>query len=334
MRLNSWLNKDRKVMWKYKKIVFHCGLHKTGTSYLQSVLRRNRGTLSELKVDFPEYKNTDSSGIHDGNHSFVATQYNPSITLKDFLTQRLEFSPEADVLIISAEELSSGAVLANWIDKLPDLIGEADVQFVYYIRRFDHLIESVYAESVKRSLVGGIENAAYQLSFSKTIGPIVEAFGKSKVSVRPYNKNLWDNGSLGQDFFTTIGLPEVWGKLETDEITSKNVSFERAQTFILSRLKTLEAKKSMIRYFVENPPNFTNDKSKYFMSPDARMKLNRNHCIEQRGFFEDIGFGDIKEKLDLFSFPDADRWTEFDPNTEEFRDYTFRYIEAKSDGFF
>ena len=312
----------------HKRIVIHCGLHKTGTSYLQSIMRRNRELLAARSISYPEYLNERSQDVHDGNHSYLFVSYRGEEDLFDYLGQKLDPDYGLDTLLLSAEELSRPANLTPVLESLAPLRGKVEMSFVFYLRRFDHLLESVYAESVKRSLFGDVTKASYQLDFYKILQPVLDRFGQESLIVRPYNRALWQDGNLGQDFFTAIGRGDLWPILDKTESETKNVSLPRAQTYLLSRLRERSAKAGMLRFFETSPLKLPLDPDKYFMSPERRMTLNRNHHSNNRAFFDAIGFGDLGEMLDLYSFPEKDDWLEFQPYFAHFNKYLSAYIDA------
>lgn len=310
----------------YRKIIFHCGIHKTGSSYLQSVLRRNAAELATLGIHYPGFITPNLDAIHEGNHSILATQYKGEEDLDAYFSSRIHLDSDLPTLLISGEEFSREQVLIPLLPPLMRLKGAAELVFVVYLRRFDHLLEGVYAESVKRSLKGDVDKASYQLNYPVFLGPMVEAVGAANVILRPYNRAQWPNGSLGEDFCAAIGHEGLWQRFSGIP-ENKNVSYPRAQTFLLSRLAQRQAKQDLMAFFAERPLTVPPDPDKFFMSPERRRTLNLNHHKTVQPFFDEHGYPDLREFLDLDSFPDRDSWAPFVPPWAELHDYLAAFID-------
>lgn len=313
----------------YKKIIFHCGIHKTGSSYLQSVLRKNADKLASRSIHYPGFLGPHMDDIHGGNHSLLAMNYKGKEDLDRYFSSIVRLSSDSDTLLISGEEFSREIYIERLLPNLMRAKGNAQLVFVIYLRRFDHLLESVYAESVKRALFGDVKDASYQLNFTAFLRPMVEAVGAENVIIRPYNKAHWPNGSLGDDFSAAIGHPGLWQTLGSDPNERLNISLSRSHTFLLSRLRNRAAKQNLLEYFHANSLELPPDESKFFMPPERRRILNSNHYIVNQPFFDEHGFGDLKEMLDLESFPDVDDWTEFQPNWKQLHLYLSAFIDSQ-----
>jgi len=203
----------------------------------------------------------------------------------------------------------------------------ARIRFLFYLRRPDHLLEAVYAESVKNRLHGDITKAAYQLDFGRLIEPFAQAVGKKNIIIRPYNRNLWVDRELGADFCAAIGYPDLWGEIAPRDELRVNVSLGRAETFLLSELKTREAKAELRAFFQRTNPQFPGPKAKYFRSPDARRAFNMSHVRSLQDFADDYGLGDIVDFLDMNNYNDDPEWVEFKPYWAVFSKYFSSLID-------
>lgn len=208
------------------------------------------------------------------------------------------------------------------------MIGQAPdtkVQVIFYLRRFDHLLESVYSESVKRTLVGGVERAAYQLDFTKIVQPAVERTGVNNVILRPYNKALWRRGVLGADFLEAIGVPQAFDEITEASNAELNVSLSRTHTFILSCLSQKESKQKMIEFFQRKKLDAP-DTSRYFMTPQRRNTLNKNHLFSSHEYFSKLGIEDFAKFLGIEDTIDEPNWTPFAPNMDIITPYMEEFI--------
>ena len=294
----------------YKNIILHAGVHKTGSSYLQKTLSENSSAIQAYSIYYPEYI-TKNGATHAGNHSLAVLGYKREVNLETYLARFLNIHSRCETLLISAEELSRENTSSNFLDGIRSAAPNANFRAVIYLRRPDHLIESVYSESVKRTLHGDVSKASYQLDFRKTLEPFIEAFGRSNIVVRPYNREKWLNNSLGADFCRAIGQEKLWDQINPIEETI-NVSLSRSHTFLLSMLQNRAAKRHLLQLFDKKPFNIPEDKGKYFRSPEERRLLVERHRRVFVEIAEAFGLGNADEFFGLSNFDD-DNWTPFVP---------------------
>ena len=262
---------------KYKTIIIHCGLHKTGTSSIQSAFAENPDVLKRHSIDFPRV--LPLTREWDGNHSILFIQDGESDRLLSTLSQRLEFDTSNETLLISAEELSNVSRLRNILSLLKVAAPAADLRVIVYLRRYDHLLESVYSESVKRNLAGAIEGASYDLHFERLLRSIVEQVGAEKMVVRPYNRALWRAGDLGIDFCYALGHEDLWDAFSSETKQLRNISLSRAHTFLLSLFADRRSKAKLLDYYAIEPLKVPPDVSKFFSTPSRRREF------ESKSFF-------------------------------------------------
>lgn len=309
----------------YKKIIVHCGIHKTGSSYIQSVLSESTNVLREWGFNYPFPLNER----HRGNHSIIALNYKEGENVNDLFKRFVDIDSECPTLLLSGEEFSRHLPRGRFLERFLDAASGADFQFIFYLRRPDHLLESVYAQSVKNKLYGDITNTKFQFDFYETVRPFIEAVGKENVKIRPYNPKLWPNGQLGADFCAVLGEPNLWQAITPASEISINTSLTRNQTFLLSELKGQAAKQQLLRYFAKNPMTSPDDNVKFFMSPQERRRFNSLHTATAQSLADIFGLGDIKEFLGIDEDEDYDdpHWRPFVPDWEQL----FRYMTGFAD---
>lgn len=298
---------------QYKTVIFHLGLHKTGTSYLQKIFSEHPGALKARSVHYPEFV-TGNAQAHGGNHSVTIISYDETRPLHDHFSRFINLNSECETLLISGEELSRPFYSRKYIPRIVEAFGEANYKFVFYFRRPDHLLESVYAESVKRKLCGDINGAKYELDFLKITKPFAEAFGKDSVVIRPYNAKLWPGGSLGADFCEAIGAPGLWADIAPAQTNRVNVALNRSQTFMLSLLKSPKAKEKLLEMYKTKPLHLSEEGAKFFRSPEDRKRINGFYLPGLREFGNYYGISDIETFLDLNNFEDDKDWKPFTPH--------------------
>ena len=206
-----------------KKVIFHIGFGKTGTSSIQAMLFKHRGKLEELGVLYPE------TGIYDNAHHHLADYkvadlgrsviklYNKVVD--DFI------SSDCDTLLLSSEQFCF--CKPGYIERLVNIFDGMNCEILFYVRRQEDLIPSTFMEKVKagnNDQFGGdfeffLRNNMKSFDFNIRIKPWASFFGDNSINVRPYK------GGKGYDvckeFLKTIGVNE---NLSTDKVSRENTS--------------------------------------------------------------------------------------------------------------
>lgn len=303
----------------------HCGIHKTGTSYLQLVLKSNAKVLARHGIHYPVAPNPYIQ--RTGNHSIIASNYQPAFDVTEHFQKHVSLDSPARHLLISGEEFARLLPRAEFLKRFIQATAGADLKFVFYLRRHDHLRESVYAQSVKHSLYGDITKAQFNFDFFETVRPFVEAVGKQNVIVRPYNRKLWTGGDLCADFFTTIGRPEILPSLELTDLNYINPSLPRQHTFLLSCLKTPVAKARLLAFFESHELPGDQDGSRFFMSPLERRDFRALHAPSAQTMASLFGISDVNEFLGVHETERDEEWAPFSPNWQRLSDYMSAFAD-------
>ncbi len=189
-----------------KTAYIHIGLHKTGTSAIQSTLHRFfiEGKLDKFETQYHHASEfiTDFRCMRD--KKYVIEQLHKDI-------QKYSKIGEKNI-ILSSEDIVSVADYNFWgfnYDLLP-LLAEAfkdyNTKVIVYIRRQDLCIESLVNQRVKSS--GDISYKNAQFHYNELIYRCLEIF-KGGVIVRKYEReNLYKNDAV-TDFLYSIGLEEL-----------------------------------------------------------------------------------------------------------------------------
>ena len=306
---------------EYEKIIVHCGIHKTGSSYLQGILDRKTDILREWGWEFPPTKRGT------GNHSIIAVSYREDVSIDKLFSRFINLESDCSTLLLSGEEFYRHLPRENFLGKFLQAASNANVQFVFYLRRPDHLLESVYAQSVKRWYCGDIAGVKYPFNFYKTVRPFVEAVGRENVTIRPYNRKLWPNGQLGADFCAAIGEPELWEAIAPASEVFTNVSLTRDETFLLSRFKGRAAKQRLLEYFIANPmPTFENS-TKFFMSPQERRQFNSMYATAYQRVGDMFQLGDMEEFLGIDEGYQDPGWQPYIPDWQKLFHYMTKFAD-------
>lgn len=239
----------------------------------------------------------------------------------------LDLSSDCKRLLISAEDYARPAQLEKLIDRLRDEAPEVPVLFLVYLRRYDQLLESSYAQSVRGKYFGPITDCGYNMEFRAILQRIISQHGQKSLVIRPYNRKLWPEGSLALDFMDTLGLRGLWDRVRVDTDALVNKSLPRVQTHILSCLTSPQAKRAMLDYFKLKPPEIADSPGRYFYPPAERREINRQFLEGDRSLLAQLGIADPEAFLDSESFPDAEDWTPFQPGHAALSHYLAEFID-------
>ncbi|MER8753580.1 hypothetical protein NKH57_31050 [Mesorhizobium sp. M1050] len=184
------------------RVILHIGVHKTGTSALQSFLHRNAALLSDRGVF---YKPTSTAWP---NHNPLAAaflrdseDYGP-----DRLAKTLEEAGER-TLLISSEMLCDHNID---LDLFLSLLEGHDVRTIAYIRHPSDIIISAFNEVVRH----------YDRHWTRPLNERPFAYDPSQIDIlrrwlkvpnltlAPYDHAQWVGGSIFSDFLAMIGVAD------------------------------------------------------------------------------------------------------------------------------
>jgi hypothetical protein len=280
------------------RLILHCGLHKTGTSHLQTTFFMNRKALAEHGVVYPTLRELGVR-LHASDHNAFAERLARASVehgkLEDALAPLLAI--RAETILISAETF--GTLFLNPVLRvvLLDAIAALDPHLIYYVRRQDDLKESVFAEVVKGRHAGPIEQEThYQYDLMERFGDLVEWMGRDRVLVRPYTPALWTDGSIVRDFQQHARLARDLKMVEPPP--GNNRLHPRPLTHLLSRVAE-RATKSKLVFLAELCPELFEDSSRALMTPDQRAAFRQEFTESNRAFAALMGIDDIDAFLGL-----------------------------------
>lgn len=201
-----------------KKIIFHIGSSKTGSSIIQKLLLDNHKNLVQQGIYYPKHK-VDGNEISGGNASRVVELLNENqnelaiIELERFISEST-----VDTILLSSESLFLKANELREITKKLNI----KIQIIACCRSQVGRIESSYNQSVKKHKMTSSPSAflkrilsAKEKNFSNLIvEEWASLFGKENLIVIGYSRNVVP------DFFLSIGV-----KLVDYKDKSINVSY-------------------------------------------------------------------------------------------------------------
>jgi hypothetical protein len=310
-----------------KKIFFHIGVHKTGTTALQMFLQNSYSDLKQRGILFPQ-----SGRVNDSNHSHIAWEfskkpgYDPQLGGIDAVLDEI-FSSECPVSIISGEDFEFLSIeqISEFHSKVQ---GKADIKVIVYLRRQDEVIQSEYSEWAKRGLIDMNFNwlCKYfsihpRFFYHNLLKNWSVHFEKTNIIARIYHKKKLLNGDIIDDFFSAIGLEsKIIGLDRSNEKVNESLRHKTLLSCILANTiinvidkNKLKFNRDQIMYRIiqlGNDEFFNNDQKFSGFTNETRNSFLKNF-IESNRYVAETFFP--KDVIDLFPEP-SQRTNEKNPD--------------------
>lgn len=253
---------------------FHIGLHKTGTTYLQTGLVRNRAALAARGVHL-----VDKPTSYPGDHAlWLLLRREGPIAFAGTLAAAAA-AKDARAMMVSSEQFGLHLRDPEAARSLAAALAPAFRTRVYiWLRRQDTLRESVYSQSVKRVAVGGIRDKLwYGYDFDAWLRTIEDAFGRDALTVRLYHDRRRDD--VLSEFLALAGidLPDL------DRPQEVNVSPSRRETLFMAGVsKASVARAATIMRCVQADRCIADDGLRTLLSPAERRDFLAGHLEGNR----------------------------------------------------
>lgn len=185
-----------------KQLILHVGLHKTGTSSIQSFLMKNIETLREHGIAV--YTRKGKAGVHWVPAMIKNKQPQQVKMVADFVRSELA-KDNVNQVILSSENFTQ-TKQANYPMITSLLPANTQLVIVIYLRRQDLLKQSVYSQMVKQGTFSGTinEDNHYNLDLYKQCTKWKAI--TNDIRVRVVERSQLFEGDLLKDFVHTIGL--------------------------------------------------------------------------------------------------------------------------------
>jgi len=227
-----------------RRLILHLGMGKTGSTTLQTFLKKNRDLLlSEgFAVSCPgEIQPDPHRNLMDTPRFLNAV---------DVVLDRVR-AAGADSLIWSLEGFGTVQFAHDpaRLDAILSRLPASDVQVVAYVRRQDSFAASAYLQwnVVHKGYKGPVQTfderfpsiygegpgkpiEATNLNYHEVLRPWVEAFGLKRVAIRPFEQGQFIDGDLITDFITAARLPAA---NYDRNVRANNVTFNMELTDML-----------------------------------------------------------------------------------------------------
>ena len=181
-----------------KRVVLHLGMHKTGTSFVQSVLHRNAKELRSRGVRV----------IVGSESNRFLTPVEPDELVDDWLgsdTDTIVYSNENFVLVNNPRRFELAQQLRRTL-----IEAGADITTVVYVRHAVEWVPSMWAQYVKLGStpfgVMSLDEFIADYDYGAVLARVAELSSLPDTIVRPYLRTAMKNGSIFDDFFETIGI--------------------------------------------------------------------------------------------------------------------------------
>jgi hypothetical protein len=295
------------ILHKKPKLVFHIGLHKTGTTFIQYYFAANlevfanAGFLPAPQFDLQRGRHhqlawTLANNGLDAFSEALSSMRQPSIVTSENFTHWIARNNDSD------------------LERLACILTQAyEPKIVIFLRRQDFLKESVFAEVATSWYKGSIEqDNHYHYDFNRMLLRLEKAFGHSRVGVGVYR----DNGpnDLVEEFLRAAAIDIDRSKLRS--IPAQRVSLGRRIVALMAKLDKSDPKLvRLVKEKLRTSGIVKEDKVKYQMSPDARREFLRLYRDGNRELAKRFGFSEeLSEYLvsdDLHTAP----WHPLEPFT-------------------
>lgn len=255
-----------------EQIYLHIGLHKTGTTSIQSFLKQNAAYLESV-----DYVCKDSNGIDapDGNSYFL-------VQLKDWFSGKRDYKIDYDLIIKNIKSGSKEKVLISseafgWVHRKSDLVKlkkilqslAKKVTIVVYLRDPISFRLSILSEGAKVTnpltvvndfncgfFDSKILNNAMTSSHLKlkNVKLWISVFGKENIIARPFEPSEWLDNNLICDF---LGVVKESNEALFDiahGFRAENLSLNKLQLFYMVKLhRVFGTERLKLQRFIMRP---------------------------------------------------------------------------------
>lgn len=185
------------------RVILHAGIHRTGTTSLQTFLAANRIALALRGVAYP------GDRVHH-QHLFAGLKSRPTCAAD--LRAEIEAAVGARQVVFSAEDFAGLTELA-W---LAELTAAYPVQVQFYLRRQDHWVMSWYNQHIKwpfdrwkskmgpRAFLDTIEEFHW-LDYAALVERWAAVLGKERVGIAIVEPGQVED--VRDDFLARLGVP-------------------------------------------------------------------------------------------------------------------------------
>ena len=200
------------------ELVLHIGTGKTGTTSIQDFLFGNEKELREQGIYLPKYGRQRTRCAYHRVACSLARSYprhtEPHDSIEGYLSrQRKELRHDIHTVLMSSEFFRGISKTAVRRLQETALQHYSKVRIVLYLRRQDTYVESSYKQIIKGGGVltfrEAVDHGIGSRDWEQLVNKWASVFGRENVIPRPFNKDLFVNGKLEDDFLSAIGAEPI-----------------------------------------------------------------------------------------------------------------------------
>jgi hypothetical protein len=292
-------------------LTLHIGLHKTGTTFLQHMVLKNRALLADADLMPAPWLHPQE----DDHYPLLAAlwQVGTDPARLKALAEEIDRAP-GEQLLVSAEELSWYVERTDHASRLLEaLAARFRVRVLIFLRRQDYLKESMFAHVVKSWYCGDIRDEHhYDYDHASRLNRLAALFGEAALRVALFRDGK-PNDLMGA-FLAALGLTLDRSRLEV--IPPINVSMHRRQVLFMAQFpKPTAARRSRegmkcgrrLARILRASEAIADDGRRYMLSPRERHDLVASHTAGNRALVERFAVADPGA---LLALPNPDTpWT-------------------------
>lgn len=190
-----------------RKLVVHAGPHKTGTTYIQSLLHNNKEVLINHGVCYPEVYY-----LYLGHH-YLLNELNGKASCEEVRDKINGALQGGDTCVLSSENFISLSDVG--LKKIKEAFPEAEISFVIYLRRPSLRLVSRWHEEVKQGGVQSLESfymehslrpmQSREINLSHYINKVINIFGRQGIKLVDYD-SANQSKTMMQNFQKAAGI--------------------------------------------------------------------------------------------------------------------------------
>lgn len=204
-----------------RRLLVHCGLHKTGTTALQDFLADPPEDFARNGIFYPR-----SGRVGGGHHNLaweLARDRRFTRSNGDFSDLSAEIANTRDEVVISSEDFEGVLHRPDAIEKLRSLAGDHGLRLVlvFYLRNQIAYCESLFLELLRHGLgeecsllaLEAVETGRFRLKewvfhFDYlAIADVLRSITDIDLVLRPYDR--LPTGGIVEDFLSLVGIPSL-----------------------------------------------------------------------------------------------------------------------------
>ncbi|MEO0461007.1 MAG: hypothetical protein AAF219_09190 [Myxococcota bacterium] len=194
-----------------RKLFLHIGPGKTGTSAIQAGLKAHADFLLTRGLSVATAPD-DLAGVSNSLsdvHLVEEARAELSAWVRNSTAEQLVFSSEYLFPFVFQSELSAQR-LSNLVEGV-----DADLCLVFYARRQDYYLESLYQQSVKRkrsrtlSFESFVQEFGFSLNWINVADSFQRALPDAEITVRPFEISTIGGRDILRDFLEALGFTEL-----------------------------------------------------------------------------------------------------------------------------